>query len=367
MHISNQIDLLLCIISILAIAICLLTIHLSYNRFKLTPILFYYGAFVSFLIGVLGIIPSTIITDPLQENFVTFSQALTFGLTFFGLLFLFLAISSSKGALLTSKSNVLTFLVGGTFIGYFNRDFYNLSFDSTAYSWDVHYHPFFLLFISSAMLIIVIDLISYARVILKTESGEIKRAAAIYFAGWVVLALSGAVFFLSRIDHIIPANLYLIFFSLGVFIISLIILKNPASLIASPLKVYNLTFMNMETGVPYLSYDFRTGEARIDPEMFSGVLTGVTLALSETIKGNRYLNKIDGIDRQILLERGLETQVTLTVEDETVLNRRILKRLLILFEMEFYAIIHTGTVGYVDTEKYTHFTDTIEKYFAFAF
>jgi hypothetical protein len=329
--------------------------------------LFYFAAFASFLIGVIGILPSTLIFDPEQANFVTFFQAVTFGLTFFGLLFLFLAVSASKGALLTIKSNVLTFLIGGTMLGYLNRDFYYLSFNTTAQTWDVTYHPFFLLFISLTMLIIVIDLILYARIVLRTGTGKIRRYSITYFAGWLVLASSGVFFFWSRVDDTIPANLFLISFSMGVFIISFVIFNSPASLIASPLKVFNMTFISLESGLPYLSYDFRKSQTRLEPEIFSGVLTGVSLALKETVKGNRYLNKIDGIDRIILLERGLETQVALTVEDETALNRRIIKRLLILFEMEFFSVLYSGEEGYIDTDYFSKFTDTITKYFAFAF
>ncbi len=362
----DVINLLLCLISIIAITICLLAIYLSYRKFRLRPILFYFGAFFMFLVGVLGILPSTLIFDASQANFITFSQAYTFGLTFFGLLFLYLGISTSKGSLPLIKTNLMFFMVGGTMLGYFNPQFYHLTLDTLTNTWMVHYNPAFLVFISFAMLILIIELISYARLIIRSGTG--KFFAFTYFIGWLVLASSGVVFFLSRIDAFVSylaANLYLAFFSFGVLIISFIIFINPSNLIASPLKVYYLSFVDTESGLPRFSYNFRKSELEVEPALFSGVITGISLALKETVKGNRYLKRIDGVDRKILLERGLETQAVLTVEDETILFRRILKRLLILFEMEFYPLLGTED-KVIDSDLYKGFGEKVKVYFAFA-
>ena len=92
----------------------------------------------------------------------------------------------------------------------------------------------------------------------------------------------------------------------------------------------------------------------------------MAIALKDAVKGKRYLKRIDGVDRKILLERGLQTQAILTVEDETELFRRMLRRLLILFEMEFYLTLdQTNQTGIV-TKIYQSFAPTIEKFFAFA-
>jgi hypothetical protein len=236
----------------------------------------------------------------------------------------------------------------------------------TGDSWEVYYDPLFLLFIAVPMLIISIELTTYARLIFRSGIGRIKYFAMTYFIGWVVLASSGGVFLLSRLDYRIPSNFWMIFFSFGVLIISFVMFINPANLIASPLKVFYITFVDNESGLPYLSYNFRKGEMEIEPTLFSGVLVGISLALKETVKGNRYLKKIDGIDRKILLERGLQTQAILTVEDETILFRRILKRLLILFEMEFYTFLD-NVDGIIDSDIYSDFSETIKTYFAFAY
>ncbi|MHA2244641.1 MAG: hypothetical protein ACXADY_06695 [Candidatus Hodarchaeales archaeon] len=320
-----------------------------------------------FLVGVLGILPSTLIFDASQAavDFITFSQAYTFGLTFFGLLFLFLGISTSKGSLPLIKTNLMFFLVGGTILGYFNTQFYHLTLDTITNTWVVHYNPFFLLFISCAMGIIVIDLMAYAKLIFRTGSRRIKHFTLSYFIGWVVLASSGVVFFWSRIDYTIPANLYLAFFSFGVLIISFVIFLSPANLIASPLKVFNISFVNSESGLPYISYNFRRAEIQVEPALFSEMLVGMSLAVTETVKGYRYLTKIEGIDRKVLLERGLITQAILTVEDETFLFRKILRRLLILFEMQFFISLDNKE-RLIDSGLYSKFGEQIKTYFAFA-
>ena len=104
----DVINLFLCLLSILAITICLLAILYSYRRFRLRPILFYFASFFFFLIGVLGVIPSTLFFDVSQERFVTLSQAFTFGLTFIGLLFLYLGVNISKGSFPTIKTNIMS-------------------------------------------------------------------------------------------------------------------------------------------------------------------------------------------------------------------------------------------------------------------
>ena len=99
------------------------------------------------------------------------------------------------------------------------------------------------------MLILIVEIISYARLIVRSETG--RFFAFTYFIGWVVLASSGVVFFLSRIDvflSYLPANLWLTFFSFGVLIISIIIFINPSNLIASPLKVYYLSSLPVDIG-----------------------------------------------------------------------------------------------------------------------
>ena len=359
----DVLNLSLCFISIIAISICLLAIFQSYKRFRLRPILFYFIAFSFFLLGVLGVIPSTIILDPAEAEIIRLSQAYTFGLTFIGLFFLFLGIHCAKGSLLSVKTNVMSFIVGGTILGYLNPDFYHLTYNVT---WETHYHPVFFLLISCGVLIIMVELISYVLLMRKIGTGGFKNYETLYFIGWLVLATgSGGSFLWSRIFNTVLPNLYLIFFSLGVLIISVVIFYSPASLIASPLKVFNITFSDPESGIPYLSFDFRKGEMQIEPVLFSGVVTGMSLALKDAVKGKRYLKSIDGIDRKILLERGLQAQGILTVEDETDLFRRILKRLLILFEMDFYPVLNKGKVGF-NSHLYSKFIPTLEKYFAFA-
>ncbi len=358
-------NLFLCFLSILAIGICLIAILYSYRRFRLRPILFYFVAFFFFLIGVIGIIPSTLFFDVSQERYITLSQAFTFGLTFIGLLFLYLGVNMSKGSFHMIKTNIMFFLVGGTILGYFNEKFYYLSLDTLTNTWQVHYDPFFLLFISFAMGIIIIDLMSYAKLIFRTGSRRIKHFTLSYFIGWVVLASSGIVFFWSRIDYTIPANLYLAFFSLGVLIISFVIFLSPSNLIASPLKVFNISFVNSESGLSYISYNFRRAEIQVEPALFSEMMVGMSLAITETVKGYRYLTKIDGIDRKVLLERGLVTQAILTVEDETFLFRKILRRLLILFEMQFFISLNNKD-RLIDSGLYSKFGEQIKTYFAFA-
>jgi hypothetical protein len=361
----DTLNLFYCLLSIIAIGICLLAILYSYRKFRLRPILFYFAAFFFFLVGVLGIIPSTLIFDVSQEQFVTLSQAFTFGLTFIGLLLLYLGINMSKGSFPIIKTNIMFFLVGGTILGYLNEKFYHLSLNSVTNTWEVHYNPFFLVFISLAMGIIIIDLLSYAKLIFSTGSRRIRQFTISYFLGWVVLASSGFVFFWSRIDYTIPANLYLVFFSLGVLVISIVIFLSPANLIASPLKVFNISFVNSESGLPYISYNFRRAEIQVEPALFSNMVVGMSLAITETVKGYRYLTKIDGIDRKVLLERGLITQAILTVEDETFLFRKILRRLLILFEMQFFiSLDNKGSL--IESDIYSNFGEQIKAYFAFA-
>ncbi len=210
----------------------------------------------------------------------------------------------------------------------------------------------------------MVELVSYILLMRKTGTRGFKNYETLYFIGWLVLATgSGGSFLWSRIFNTVLPNLYLIFFSLGVLIISIVIFYSPASLIASPLKIFNITFADPESGVPYLSFDFRKGEMQIEPVLFSGVVTGISLALKDAVKGKRYLKSIDGIDRKILLERGLQAQGILTVEEETDLFRRILKRLLILFEMDFYPVLDKGRIGF-NSHFYSKFKPTLKKYFA---
>jgi hypothetical protein len=167
----------------------------------------------------------------------------------------------------------------------------------------------------------------------------------------------------SLLIDIIPTYTFLLFLLAGLFLISISIVRFPSSLIASPIKIYAVGFMETSSGSLLHYYDF-TKASRINrPELFSSLMTAVNACMQESIVGCRYLKTMDMGPRKIIIARGFYVQAVMIAERYTTQLDRILRRLLILFELHFYDTLK-GFKG--EVTKFPLFNKTVEKYMSFA-
>jgi len=258
-------------------------------------------------------------------------------------------------------------LTGAIVITYFTQGYYTITWDPISKIWLMEFHPLLMILLFISILFIVYELISFIRlIVIRTRHPKVKKNLRLYFIGWITIGSSGFVFGISMGIPQIPAYLYLIFFTLGIGIISIAIYLLPSSLIATTQKLYNIGFISPDSGLAFLFYDFQTGKALKDSLLFSGALSAIDRCLNEAVRGCRYLKVLDLGPRKILTERGFRTQAILIAEKATPMSMSLLKRLLILFETKYFDTIGRMAKTGINTDYFKEFVNTIEIYMAFA-
>ena len=353
----------LSIIATIIVFLCSLTILHSYLKLRLRPILLYFFGIFFLVFGTLGMSVGAL---ELSESFVKQFQSITFPLSWLGIYFLYLAIKSSKGSIFSIDTNLISGLTGAIITAYITQDFYEITWNPITQIWMFNFHPVLMVLLLISIIFIVYELISFVRIIAsRTRHPKVKRNLKIYFLGWILVGSCGFFFGISAVVPEIPDYFYLVFFSAGLSVISLAVSLFPSSLIATTSKIYNVGFLDANSGLSLLFYDFWTGTL-IDPLLFSGIMTAINKSLTESVKGSRYLKILDIGSRKILIERGFNIQAIMIVEKESRMMTSLLKRLLLLFELKYFDAITTIPTCGVNTETFLDFLNTIETYTSFA-
>ena len=291
-------------------------------------------------------------------------QSITFSLTWLGIYFLYLAIKLSKGDLYKFSTHIVSALIGSIITLYISGIYYSIAWNPNVRIWVMQFHPILMILISLLMISIIYELISFSRrLFLTSRDPFVKTNLRLFFIGWIVTGLSSITLIISLLIEIIPILSFLIFLTAGLLLISLSIYRFPSSLIASPIKVYALGIIMSQSGNLIYQYDFTSSSKINKPQLFSGVMVAVNTALQASIMGCRYIKTMDAGPRKIIIERGFYVQAIMVTEKYTEQLDTILKRLLILFELQYY-----NHLSKFDGEvtMFQKFDEVIKKYLTFA-
>lgn len=358
------------IITSISILICSITILYSYFKLRFKTILLYFLGIFFLIFATLALTAGTL---KLPKEIVKNIQIYTFTLTWIGIYFLYLAIKLSKGDLYKISTHVVSGFLGAIVTLYLTAPFmkedspfiiYDIEWKDHLGMWVMSFHPALMGLIGVLMIFIIYELISFTkRLFLTSRDKKVKNNLRLFFIGWIVVGLTGVGLVLSLIVDFIPTYSFLIFLLAGLLLISLSIIRFPSSLIASPIKIYAVGFIETASGSLLHYYDF-TKSSRINkPQLFSGLMTAVNACLRESIVGCRYLKIMDMGPRKIIIFRGLFVQAVMIAERYTFQLERILNRLLILFELQFYDVLKSFDG---EATKFPFFNRTVEKYMSFA-
>jgi hypothetical protein len=323
-------------------------------------LLYFFGIF--FLIfATLALTAGTL---ELAEELIKIIQILTFTLTWIGIYFLYLAIKLSKGDLYKFSTHIVSGFLGAIITLYLTGAFYNIEWNGNLGMWVMSFHPALMFLIGTLMIFVIYELISFTnRLFLTSRDAKVKNNLKLFFIGWIITGSTGVALVFSLLIDFIPTYSFLIFLLGGLSFISLSIVRFPSSLIASPIKIYAIGFMETASGNLLHYYDF-TKASRINrPQLFSSLMTAVNACMKESIVGCRYLKIMDMGPRKIIIVRGFYVQAVMVAERHTAQLSRILQRLLILFELHFYDVLKDFKG---EVTKFPRFNNTVEKYMSFA-
>jgi len=303
-------------------------------------------------------------TLEIAEEVVKLIQTYTFSLTWLGIYFLYLAIKLSKGDLYKMSTHVVSGLIGAIITLYMTGFFYSITWNNELSMWIMHFHPSLMALIGALMIFVLYELISFSRrLFLTSRDKKVKNNLKIFFIGWIITGASSIALGLSLYIEPIPIYSFLVFLAAGLFFISISIIRFPSSLIASPIKIYAVGFIESHSGNLLHYYDFTKASRINTPSLFGGLMVAVNACLQQSIVGCRYLKTMDAGPRKILIARGFYIQAILVAERHTTQLERIINRLLILFELQFYDILKNFDG---DITEFPNFNKNIEKYMAFA-
>jgi hypothetical protein len=341
--------------------ICSISILSSYFRLRFKTIILYFLGIFFLIFAALALTASTL---ELAKDIVKSIHIITFSLAWLGIYFLYLAIKLSKGDLYKFSTHIISGLTGAIITLYMTGSFYNITRDEELNMWIMQFHPALMLPLAILMAAIIYELISFSkRLFLTSRNKKVKNNLRLFFIGWIITGLSSVALGLSIIFKFIPIYSFLIFVLSGLLFISVSIVRFPSSLIASPIKIYAVGFLESISGNLLHIYDFTKTNRINRPELFSGLMIAVNSCLQQSIVGCRYLKTMDAGPRKIIIARGFYVQAVMITEQYTTQLEKILNRLLILFEIQFYNLLKNfdGELTF-----FPEFNKIIEKYMAFA-
>ncbi|MFW9938027.1 MAG: hypothetical protein ACFFD5_10280 [Candidatus Thorarchaeota archaeon] len=317
---------------------------------------------IFFLIfAALALTASTLV---LPERVIKTIHIITFSFAWLGIYFLYLAIKLSKGDLYKFSTHVISGLTGAIITLYLTGSYYNIIWDEELKMWMMQFHPALMMLLFVLMVAIIYELVSFSkRLFLTSRNIKVKNNLRLFFIGWIITGLSSVALVLSVLFEFIPTYSFLIFVLIGFLFISLSIVRFPSSLIASPIKIYAVGFLEAISGNLLHIYDFTKLNRINRPELFSGLMIAVNTCLQQSIVGCRYLKTMDVGPRKIIIARGFYVQAVMITERYTSQLEKILNRLLILFEIQFYNQLKNFDG---DVTFFPNFNKIIEKYMAFA-
>ena len=270
---------------------------------------------------------------------------------FLGAVCWYFAIQFSRYDILPFRTNIISMLMFGAFLG---------GFFVTEPGLEIIYRPILL----ATIAIFAIEVTGYLLYILKTRR-EDKLPIKLYTLGFVSLMVGSFIGFtlywirlLTRLK--LPKTLWLVPFGIGLALIAFVIVKYPRSLIITESVPYYLIFLSSSTGQTLFAYDFGN-LAKSDLELISSALSGIIAILREILLSSRELSGIDHGDRRVIFCYGLKVIGILVSNKDSKMLRDSLKSALDSFEKKFSDLI--GTEKEVVISQFNKFIEEVPKHF----
>ncbi len=317
------------VITTIMMILTLVVILRSYLKNKMLPSLFYSLTVIFF--------SALVIDQLLDQTYLPFrdvdftldgvhnylSNFLLVVFLVIGFLFWYLAIIYSQYENPPQRAFLLFFIAGGILFSEFaNSEWKGLV-------------PFILQI--AAVLMMTLEVINYARKVMKSIDPNKRKLLALYFLGyllWIMAIPLGVI-----LDNIpgFPSfikNTWVIPFTSGLFLISYSVAIDPRVLFISDAQPLDLLIFDKNDSL-LLVHRFKEYPGCIDRELMGSAMSGVLSLMKELLASGKRLLRVDHGDVKVLVETGNYCTFLLVATQETSRFRQMLRNAVWEFEINY--------------------------------
>ncbi|MFW9916903.1 MAG: hypothetical protein ACFFGZ_14955 [Candidatus Thorarchaeota archaeon] len=191
-----------------------------------------------------------------------------------------------------------------------------------------------------------------------------KFFSRLLLVGAICVGVLSSLMFIIGVDKEIPGSDGLVF-ALGAFIIGFVIVSEPKLAYILPFKALRITVIDFgKGGLPLFTYTWNLGEHLTDEALFSGMLTGISSILKESLqRGN--VREIHLDTAVLIVQRSSQLPVACVLV--TTKSSPSLKQSLNSFAISFFAEFSHQILNseLVDLQAYAPASRLVERFFPF--
>ena len=363
--------LILVVLSALALILCLITSVVVFRRIPYRSHQFFTLASAFGALWVISYLPGTIFLQPEFQEFIHLVQNVGFiSATGFALGLNFWVTSAYRSRFHGPLRTLAVFFAGAFCFSALFPDSYALVLVEAGWNigWTVTYSPFLLMAYVGFILVLSYIMLAYCWEIVlairRAESQLYHTTAPILLICIMLLLFSSGMIAVVRINSFLPRLLFLIPLAVAIWIITLLIYKNPTVHIITAPQIHFLFVLDLRSGMPLYTYSFSTKGKENDLELLSSLLGAAKTVLGEITSTMRRISSITTPFGECLIEEIGPIGTFLLTDGEVSATRDSLRYCTRAFLREYQTSIFEENK---DMKVYQGFETTVEKYFDFAF
>ncbi len=125
-------------------------------------------------------------------------------------------------------------------------------------------------------------ILAYSAIIVTRAPTSLKKPALLLFAGAIIWGPGNLVLILFQATKVVPGITHAIG-GIGVLVLVIAITKYPRLGHLLPFKALRVTVMDTSAGIPLFTHIWASGDHRVEDELFSGMVQGVSLIVKESV------------------------------------------------------------------------------------
>jgi hypothetical protein len=330
--------------------IALIVILRSWWKSRLLPTILYLIAIACFAGMALDLLLDQV-WEPFTDWGIVVDEGVTLWwsnilLSFFvvgGFLFWYYAIMYSQHESPPRSSALVTFIAGGALFG-----------ELVKAGWSALLP---LIIEAIAFGILIIEILRYARVVLRVQdTPEKRRPIFLYFLGFLLWISAGPVGIILGGIPGIPewiGNSWSVPYSIGLLLVAYTVAMNPRLLFISVAVPHDLLILDKD-GTLLFGHRFYEYPGSVDSELMGSAMSGVMTLLKEMLASGQQLQRVDHGDVKILFEEGIKTTFLLIVSKETSRFRQSLRNAVMEFEANYRETLLSDTGNVTAFQAFRH-------------
>ena len=213
----------------------------------------------------------------------------------------------------------------------------------------------------AGFVLLIGEMLGYARRVLKVTMPENRRSVSMYFLGFLVWTMTGPIGLMLPlfIGHTVLAEAtWVIPYGIGVLMMSMSVAQNPKLLFISEIRVYDYLIVDQNSQV-VLVHRLAAHREGVDPELMATAIAGVFSLVKELLSSTRFIYGIDHGDTKVVVEHGEYTSHVVMASRESPSLREVLRRLVLEFEATYREQLQADTVVMTEFEAFRQRVDEL--------